>query len=123
MKRLATCVVAVIGFVGTSAFAEEMVVEAPPAPPPERVFSWTGFYVGGDDIGASFGNKTDFNAALASVTASAGNVTVPGFSVPRVYPSGFMGDGHISYTMYATGGLAYGNVDWAFRAGLKYQFH
>ena len=102
MKRLATCVVAVIGFVGTSAFAEEMAVEAP--------------------LAGSV--KTDFNAALASVTASAGNFTTPGFSVPRVYPSGFMGDGHIRYTIYATGGLlAYGNVDWAFRAGLKYQFH
>jgi hypothetical protein len=108
MKRLATCVVAIIGFVGTSAFAEEMA-EAPPAPPPER---------------ASLGSvKTDFNAAVASVTASAGNFTTPGFSVPRVYPSGFMGDGHISYTMYATGGLAYGNVDWALRAGMKFRFH
>jgi hypothetical protein len=101
MKRLATCVVAVIGFIGTSAFAEEMAVEA------------------------SLGSvKTDFNAALASVTASAGNFTTPGFSVPnRVYPSGFMGDGHIGYTIYATGGLAYGNVDWALRAGMKYHFH
>jgi hypothetical protein len=99
MKRLVTCAVAVIGFVGTSAFAEDVAVEAPPAPAPERVFSWTGFYDGADDIGASLGNvKTDFNAALVSATASAGNFTTLGFSVPnRVYPSGFMGDGHIGY--------------------------
>jgi hypothetical protein len=118
MMKLATCVVAVIGFIGTSAFAEEMAVEAPPPPPPKRVF-------GGDDIGASLGNvKTDFNAAIVSVTASAGNFTTPGFSVPnRVYPSGFMGDGHIGYTTYVTGGLAYGKVDWALRGGLNYQFH
>jgi opacity protein-like surface antigen len=44
-----------------SAFAADIAVKAPlPAPTP--VYSWTGWYVGGN-LGASFGRaKTDFNA-------------------------------------------------------------
>jgi hypothetical protein len=104
MKKLATCIVAIVGFIGTSAFAEDMAVEAP--------------------IGASLGKvKTDFNAAVVSVTTSAGNFTIPGFSFPnRVYPSEFMGDGQIGYTSYVTGGLGDGKVDLELRAGLNYQF-
>jgi hypothetical protein len=107
--RLATCVVAVISFVGTSAFAEDVAVEAPPARAPP--VSWTGL-----------GNvKSD----LFSATASAGN-TIPGFSLAaRVYPRGlFMGGDQIGYNSHVTGGLAYGGkVDLELGAGLNYRFH
>ena len=76
---------------------------------------------------ASLGSvKTDFNAALASVTGSASNFTTRGISVPaRVYPRTlFMGgDPKISYWSNVFGGLAYGQVNWALRAGLNYHFH
>jgi len=41
------------------AFAADMPVKAPPAPPPTPVYNWTGWYVG-VNAGASFGTyKTD----------------------------------------------------------------
>src|ERR1700752_736153 len=44
MKKLAT-IIAVAGLIGTSAFAADMAVKAPP-PVPALLYSWTGFYVG-----------------------------------------------------------------------------
>ena len=45
---------------GSSAFAADMPLKAPPAPPPPPPFSWTGFYIGGELGGAwSNGHVTD----------------------------------------------------------------
>ncbi len=45
---------------GSSAFAADMPLKAPPAPPPAPIFSWTGFYIGGELGGAwSNGHVTD----------------------------------------------------------------
>ena len=98
MKKLATCVITVATLIGTSAFAADMAVKAPPTPPPEPVFNWTGFYVGGN-LGASFGRaKTDFNVAPVTVNTSVATFTTPGFGgADTVYPSGFMGGGQIGY--------------------------
>jgi outer membrane immunogenic protein len=98
MKKLTTAIAA-IALIGTSAFAADMAVKAPP-PAPAPVYNWTGWYVG-VNAGASFGNvKTDFNAP-AAITANAGSG--PG-SLPadlagsdRTYPSGFIGGGQIGY--------------------------
>jgi outer membrane immunogenic protein len=92
-----------------SAFAADMAVKAPPAPSPEPVFSWTGFYVGGN-LGASFGRaQTNFSVAPAPVTVNTGAVGVFNSSVTvnssltgfagsdTVYPSGFMGGGQVGY--------------------------
>jgi outer membrane immunogenic protein len=52
MKKLLTAIAA-LGLIGTPAFAADMAVKAPPpvvAPAP--VFSWTGFYIGGNAGGA-----------------------------------------------------------------------
>jgi outer membrane immunogenic protein len=63
MKKLATCAVAVTGLLGTSAFAADIGVKAPLAPPPAPVYNWTGWYVG-VNAGASFGTAdTDFHGA------------------------------------------------------------
>jgi opacity protein-like surface antigen len=69
-----------------SAFAADIAVKAPlPAPVP--VYSWTGWYVGGN-VGAGFGHATtDFNAAPVAVTAAS----------DIQYPSGFTGGGQIGY--------------------------
>jgi outer membrane immunogenic protein len=93
MNKLATCVVAITGLIGTSAFAADMGV--PAAPPPAPVWNWTGWYAG-VNVGASFGNaKTDFNGTpffqgTTQVTSGFG------FS-DREYPDGFMGGGQIGY--------------------------
>jgi outer membrane immunogenic protein len=97
MKKLATCVVAISGLIGTSAFAADMGVKAPPAPPPPPV--WTGWYVG-VNVGASMGNvKTDFNADPVTVkTNIPATFNIPGFGGTNTeYPDGFMGGGQIGY--------------------------
>jgi outer membrane immunogenic protein len=87
------------------AFAADMAVKAPPpAPAPAPVYSWTGFYVGGN-IGASFGDvKTDFNVGRSTVNVFQppgtfiGSIPVRGFAgSDRTYPSGFIGGGQIGY--------------------------
>jgi outer membrane immunogenic protein len=53
MKKLATCLIGVVGLIGTPAFAADMAVKAPrPLPAPAPVFSWTGCYLGGYAGGA-----------------------------------------------------------------------
>jgi outer membrane immunogenic protein len=80
------------------AFAADIAVKAPPSPPPAPVYSWTGFYVGGN-VGASFGRaKTDFNVAPVTVTTTGGPFTIPGFAGSALTePSGVIGGGQIGY--------------------------
>ena len=65
MKKLAN-IVAIAGLVGTPAFAADLPVKAPP-PPPAPIYSWTGFYVGGN-VGYSWGNAHTDLTGLASTT-------------------------------------------------------
>ncbi len=104
MKKLATCIIAIAGLIGTPAFAADMAVKAPP-PAPAPVPTWTGFYVGGN-IGASFGRaKTDYNVAPVAVTTVEAGTSIPGptFTTPGFAgsntesPDGFMGGGQIGY--------------------------
>jgi outer membrane immunogenic protein len=85
--------------VSGSAVAADIAVKAPPlAPAP--VYSWTGWYVGGN-LGASFGHaKTDFNGTPLTATAPAGPTATftPGLAFSDTeYPSGFIGGGQIGY--------------------------
>jgi len=58
MKRLATAIAA-IALIGTPAFAADMArkmpVKAPP-PAPAPVYSWTGWYIGGN-VGGGWGDR------------------------------------------------------------------
>ena len=48
-KKLITCLIGVVGLIATPAFAADIAVKAPrPLPAPAPVYSWTGFYVGGN---------------------------------------------------------------------------
>jgi outer membrane immunogenic protein len=89
-----TFVLAVSG----SAFAADIAVKAPlPAPTP--VYSWTGWYVGGN-LGASFGHaNTDFNGTPLTASAPGGTFPfTPGFAFSDTeHPSGFIGGGQIGY--------------------------
>jgi outer membrane immunogenic protein len=80
-----------------------MPVPAPaykaPPPPPPPVFSWTGWYIGGN-AGYGWGSSTNPNIAtdpfdslfFAGVVSPAGGNVFPGLS-----PSGFIGGGQIGY--------------------------
>jgi outer membrane immunogenic protein len=67
MKELPTYLIAVAGLIGTPAFAADMAVKAPP-PTPAPVFSWTGFYVGGN-VGYGWGQSSNTLNAFAPTGA------------------------------------------------------
>lgn len=73
-KLLQVSAAAVAFFAGTSAFAADLKLKAPIAPPPP-VFTWTGFYVGGN-VGYSWGRArtdlTETETATATITTLAG---------------------------------------------------
>jgi outer membrane immunogenic protein len=80
MNRFATAIAA-IALIGTPAFAADMAVKSSPAPAP--VYSWTGFYVGGNVGGAwSHDNATlsfpDQLSQLDPVTVNTGSAAVIG---------------------------------------------
>ncbi len=53
MKKLLNAIGA-LGLIGTPAFAADMAVKAPP-PAPAPVYSWTGWYIGGN-VGGTWSN-------------------------------------------------------------------
>lgn len=89
--------VAVFGF-GSVASAADLPAKAPIyAPPP--VYSWSGFYIGGN-IGGGFGTAdTDFNVAPVTVTTNIfGTFTVPGSAGSKsTNLDGIIGGGQIGY--------------------------
>jgi outer membrane immunogenic protein len=52
MRRIVVGVFAASLFLASQAFAADMPVKAPPAPPAAPAPSWTGYYVGGEIGGA-----------------------------------------------------------------------
>ena len=81
MKKLATCVIAVAGMIGTPAFAADMAVKALPPLPPAPVYSWTGFY-GGLNMGVGFGRASADVDYFAPSTIIFGTVCGPvGFAL------------------------------------------
>jgi outer membrane immunogenic protein len=100
MKKLASATAA-IALIGAPAFAADIAVKAA-APSPAPVYSWTGWYVGGN-IGVSLGTfKTDFNVASGTSLVIEGESfstgIIPGFAGrDEVYPGGFIGGGQIGF--------------------------
>ena len=81
MKKLAPCVIAVAGMIGTPAFAADMAVKALPPLPPAPVYSWTGFY-GGLNMGVGFGRASADVNYFAPSTILASTVCGPaGFAL------------------------------------------
>jgi len=103
-EELAVCVVAIVG---TPALAADMALKAPP-PPPAPVYSWTGWYVGGN-VGYSWGD--------APTTGNASLVTFPGLLTLNPgfpgFPASFAFADHTTHLNGAIGG---GQV------GYNYQF-
>jgi outer membrane immunogenic protein len=95
MKKLA-CAIAVAGLTGTPAFAADMAVKGPPAPPPVPAFNWTGFYIGINGGGAWGNNNvaTFGPGNSAAVTYFTGEAVV---SPIGSKPSGGLVGGQIGY--------------------------
>lgn len=71
VRKFALSIATVIAFAGTAYGADLPSRAAPPVyvPPPIPVFTWTGFYIGGQ-VGYDFGK--DYNSAAGFGTSSAG---------------------------------------------------
>jgi outer membrane immunogenic protein len=117
MMKLLFSSIAALGMIGTPAFAADMAVKAPLAAP-QPVWSWTGFYVGGD-IGAKW-----MHDKWTATSLFDGGSPAPGFvataidsSSPRGYDmSGFRGGGYLGYNWQFSptwvGGIE-GDAAWA----------
>src|SRR6478752_1261039 len=92
--------IATLGMLGVAG-AADMPVKAPPPPPAPVVFSWAGFYIGGNSGGVrSHLTATDFSTGASLDTGGT---------------SGFMGGGQIGYNFQFGGGFVLGGEldgDW-----------
>ena len=99
-ERIVT-IAALVAFSGSAFAADLPRREAPPAPvymPPLPVFTWTGFYIGGQ-IGDQFGTST---TKLFTTPARAFVARPPNYSA-----NGIVGGGHVGYN-WQTGPLVFG---------------
>jgi outer membrane immunogenic protein len=87
-----------------SAMAADLRVKAPiyKAPPPVVVYSWAGFYVGGN-VGYSWGRaSTNITVPDFETESGFGPLPVSGFSISdRVRPGGVIGGGQIGWNWQA----------------------
>jgi outer membrane immunogenic protein len=96
MKKLLTAIAA-LGLIGTPAFAADMAVKAPP-PAPAPVYTWTGFYLGGN-IGYGWGDSSysfsaDNGAGQGLLNTGIGGITPQSGSFRT---NGIIGGGQLGY--------------------------
>jgi outer membrane immunogenic protein len=104
MKKLATAIAA-IALIGTPAFAADMAVKVPsPAPIPAPVYSWTGFYVGGN-VGYGLGNSNNTNNSDSPCPICL-VAPLPNFATLQAsgsnHPDGVIGGGQVGYNWQFT---------------------
>jgi len=92
MKKLATAIAAIALF-GTPASAADMPVKAPP-PMPGPVYSWTGFYLGGN-FGGGWGT-TSFSGTASAFFPTIG-VTTPSAGSSSQRTQGILGGGQVGF--------------------------
>ncbi len=101
-RSAALAPVAVIGF-ASIASAADLPRKAPAyAPPPPPVYSWAGFYVGGN-VGYSWG-KVDTTANESGLTA----LGLPTTFTDPLKPNGIIGGGQIGYNWQASRNWVFG---------------
>src|SRR5580698_8991546 len=94
MRKLTLIASAVAAaLIGTPALAADMAVKAPP--PPAPVYSWTGFYAGGN-IGYSWGKASgDLNDPAIDIFSGLGSL--PTSFAESLKPKGVIGGGQFGY--------------------------
>ncbi len=109
IKRFLFSTVALAAVAGSAFAADLPSRRAPPVyapPPPIPVFTWTGFYVGGQ-VGGEFGKSNAF---------AFGNATGIGLAANSASKSGVIGGGHVGY-LFSTQSLPVLNVLGGFGTG------
>ena len=101
IRKVLMSSVALVAITGTAFAADLPSRRAPPVfvPPPIPVFSWTGFYVGGQ-IGYAFGKDTATEVGITGNTVQ--------YGVGR--PNGIIGGGHVGYNFSTQSLPVFGSV-------------
>ena len=121
MKKLLIAGTALAVLIGPPARAADLGLTAPP-PPPAPVWSWTGFYVGGN-AGYGWGDANDKMTlgGLWPTDGTGDNLFVGPLGNHRLRPNGFTGGVEAGYN-YQTGQWVWGiEADWEY-FGLKKNF-
>jgi outer membrane immunogenic protein len=108
VRKLFIFSIAALGLIGTPVLAADMAVKAPPParPVPAPVYSWTGFYIGGN-VGYSVGRN---KATDLFAPANPGNTPPESFTLS---PAGWLGGGQIGYNWQPTSNWVFGiEGDW-----------
>jgi outer membrane immunogenic protein len=97
MRRLPLMLIVAVGsLLGLSVVAVAAPKKKLPlAPPPQPVWTWTGFYVGGN-VGYGWGSSDINQATIASATGIALNT-----ATGTVHPDGVIGGGQVGYNWQA----------------------
>jgi outer membrane immunogenic protein len=88
MKKKFVILTAMALSLGTPVFAADIAVKAPPPPPPPPVFSWTGFYVGGNVGGAWSNNRWTDSLFLTNFGNNNNGVFIGGGQIGGNYQIG-----------------------------------
>src|SRR6201995_742178 len=97
MKKIAI-ILAALAASSVDAFAADMAVKAPPAPP-AALYNWTGFYIGGNS-GYGWGGNTSPNISFTdpgNTIGFANYFALGGNVFPALKPRGFIGGGRIGW--------------------------
>jgi|SRR5215469_3007695 len=106
-KLISSLAGAAFSFAGSGlALAADMAVKAPPPPPPAPVYSWTGWYVGGN-VGYSWGD------AHTDIAGSGESTSFNLFLLPPNPPATFAG----SHTDGLTGVIGGGQLGYNYQVG------
>jgi outer membrane immunogenic protein len=92
-RKILLASVGAIALTGSAAFAADLPSRAPPPVylPPPPVFTWTGFYIGGQ-VGGAWGTGGSSFTAFDAVTGRFVDASFGGGN-----PSGVIGGGHLGY--------------------------
>ena len=98
-RKMLLASVGAIALTGSAALAADLPSRAPPPVylPPPPIFTWTGFYIGGQ-VGGAWGTGSGHLTAFDPVTATLVDTSIGGDN-----PSGVIGGGHLGFNYQLPG--------------------